>query len=70
MSSYGIKKRFKGFIGQEMDEIAERQKLMQNFVKSLSPEERIQLKQELKEQKYKQYLENNKTDVQFDITKK
>ena len=70
ISSYGIKKRFKGFIGQEMDEIKERQKLLEGFVKSLDKDERIQLKQEMKEAKYQKYLESKKVDASFDIARK
>lgn len=56
-SSYNIKRMFKGMVGSDMNEILERQRLQAAFVKNLTPAERIRFKEELREQKYQEYLD-------------
>lgn len=51
-SAYNLKKLFKGAIRSETHETLERHKLMEDFVKTLSPEERILLKQQIRESNY------------------
>ncbi|CAI2368575.1 unnamed protein product [Moneuplotes crassus] len=53
-SAYNLKKLFKGVVRSETHETLERHKLMSDFVKTLTPEERILLKQQIRESKYQQ----------------
>lgn len=66
-SMYSMKKAFKGIIGSKMNELEDMQKLKKQFVENLTLEERKQLKDELKESKYQQYLENKEKNVTHDI---
>jgi len=70
MSSYNIKKAFKGIVGAEMDDVTDRQKMIQDFVKNLTPEERKQMKEEIREAKYKEYLKRKGVTASHEIAAK